>query len=216
MMAAARIMHDVPMFPPDRRATPRSVTAWELLVWTYRDQLAHRYLKLPGDWFGYMVDISGLAGADAPRPKVDSDAVQVHTAVFEIGGISALLLMQYAAKGEAPEPSDMISRPCMVEADRLKDRYAWSMVDGRRVDYRIDLIERYSEQRPITRKVGRGKRVLVGTETVLVEIEACPIEYWPDPAYLLMIDAVYQRFVESMDRLSERLRALNFKRHILV
>ena len=204
------------IFEPDRRSTPRSVTAWELLVWTYRDQQAHRYLKQPRDWFAYMVDLNRFAGGDAPRAKLHSDAVQVHAAVLEEWPVTAPLLIEYAARGMAPEPSDMVSRPRLVEADRLCDRFSWTLVDGKRVDYRIEVVDRFTETVPAYRKLGKGRRRQVGTETRLVEVEVCLLEYWPAPEYLLMVDAIHQQFVASLSCIELRLRGLSFKRHVLV
>ncbi len=204
------------LFEPDRRSTPRSVTPWELLVWTYRDQQAHRYLKRPGDWYAYMVDLGGFAGADAPRPKLHSDAVQVHTAVIEQGQAAAALLIEYAAKNMMPEPTDMVSRPQMIVADRQIDRFSWTMVDGQRRDYRIIVVDSFVETVPAYRKLGKGRRSHIGTETRIVEVEACPIEYWPAPEYLLMIDAIHQQFMATLESLEPSLRALAFKRHVLV
>lgn len=190
------------------------MTLWQMLLWTYQQQRAHQYLHSDFDWFTFAFDSCDAAGDDTPRPVVHNDAAAIHAAVISLGYEAASCIVHYALMGEPPEPFDAFPQPCPPEVDRHVDRYERHMYMGRLVDVRIDIDDSWTEQVPMYIKERRVKRLL-GYQAQLVEVPFCPIEWMPDPAWIIAMNGTFDAWRGYMVRLTESLSDVPFRSHRL-
>ena len=185
------------------RRRPRSL--WALLVWTYRGQKAHRYLRTPKDWFLWALADAQLV-EDMPRASVHGDAALIHAAVLELGQCTAELIAYFAAEGEQPEPPMAIPRPYPTEVDRSAGqghgvRWSWARIGGRRVDYLI----RWTEQVATSPSSGAAPD----------PVEFCPLTWEPDPDWVINQLVVYRDWLAAMHRLHADMASVTLREHLL-
>src|ERR1700730_17997909 len=159
-----------------KQAGRRQRTLWELLVWTYHDQKAHRYLRTPKDWFLWALADAKLV-EDMPRPSVHADAALVHAAGLELDQSAAELVAFFSAENEQPDPPLAVPRPYPTEIDRTEghgqgSRWSWAKIGGRRVDYLIRWTD-YVLDPPI--EMASAGRAATREQT----IKLCPVEFCP-------------------------------------
>jgi hypothetical protein len=209
---------DGPLFEPDRRSAPRNVTIRELLVWTYREQQAHRILRHLHRWFEFAVAISGLAGDDAPRPQLDPDAALVHGTVMEtLRPEQATLIIDYASRGDEPEGSYVRPEPFPAAVDRHKDFWRRGKYRGAMIDYKVIVVDRVTERIHVYRRDPKSHRKqLVEVKDVVTDVLACPIDWFPDASWSTAINGIVDEWNAAMTALEPHLRALTLKRHILI
>lgn len=205
-------------------APPRHVTLWQILVWTYREQQAHRYLRSPFDWFIYELSAQEVI-EDMPRPAVHADAAAVHRAVCDLGRDDRELVSFYAAIAEMPELPDGEPRPYPMTSEKVSGEdvdewFAWhEQADGRRLRYLVRVAERIQVRSvPIMRKTGKGKRgkmQVIGFKPVVEEVEFCPLSWEPDPVYLDCMRAIFADWLDAMVRLYAALDGVALKDHAL-
>ena len=191
------------------------MTLWQMLVWTYQRQRAHQYLRTEFDWFRFAFDSCEAAGEDTPRPTVHPDAAAIHAAVTSLGFEAATCIVHYVLMGEPPEPFDMFPEPGPIQADRLVDRYGRGMYRGRLVDYRLEIVDQWMEQVPLYMR-SRKSTKLMGYTSKMVEVGFCPIEWSPDPAWILAVNGTYSAWRSYMAQLSSALSDVTFRSHNVV
>jgi hypothetical protein len=185
-----------------RRDAPHCLSLWEILIWTYRDQMAHRYLRKPVDWFLWAIETSAQLD-DMPRPMVHQDAAAIHASVMTLDQHSAELIVYFAAEALIPEAPVAIPRPYPTDVDRDRgrddnERWAWATIRGKRVDYMVRVADRVTEVEPILEKVGRKTYRVVGHDTVTRPVEYCPLTWQPDPAYVLAQATIHNEWLRAM------------------
>lgn len=196
-----------------RRA--RTVSLLELLVWTYRDQRAHRYLRTAYDWFAYMIEADELFGPDTQRAAVDRDAATVHAVVCDLSSEDAQILVYYALIAEAPQlwDADIVPRARPVPVSRGFDDYGRAEIDGRLTDYKIGVSERMSERVPIMRRVSRRRAVIVGYEVETIEVKYCPIVWEPSPELTIAYNGIVANWRAAMRRFAGGLSLAHLVSH---
>lgn len=192
--------------PAGTRPARRHVSLLELLIWTYRDQRAHHYLKDDVDFYlrecerqGIEVGAYRIAGkVVAERRPVHPDAVLVHAKVS--GLYAARLIIEYAELGEQPERSiyddrpfgwgldpdfaaealdngKLPPKPCPVEPlNRQFSTYGRHAIDGRLIDYAILIAEQVTVAEEEWRPKGRKG---CGRYTATARQVRVPVEYCP-------------------------------------
>lgn len=191
------------------------MTLWEMLVWTYRDQKAHRLLDTPMAWWEWSVaEIdSDMVGISTPR--VDIDAAILHAVVTELPTKQAYIIVHHAALAEKPEPCTAQPMPHPVTrisavGVRRDDKWGRNVVDGRRVEHLVRLAEDAVEIVPVLERRGR-RMVVVGTRVEKTPVEYCPLDWQPDRSYVEMVNATYAAWTEAMAELERRVRGVRFR-----
>lgn len=204
-----------------RKPAKRAATIERLLDWTYREQLAHRYLRRPYDWFLWALDDAGLgAGFDGGRDRrpVHHDAALVHEAVLALGSGPAQLIIRHAAVGQRPERIFGEPRPEWIEPTSRHQKYGWfADAAGRRHDYVIAVAEVVSlDAEPEYRLAGRKKVTLARSAArKRIEVDYCPIGWRPDPAYIAMCNAAAAEWERALIDLQRSLARAPFRAHVL-
>jgi hypothetical protein len=195
----------------------RSLTLFELLVWVYRDQRAHKYLRKPQDWWRLLIDSDDLLSPDKHRPQLRRDAVAVHAAVVELAELGHPLV-HYALQAAPPEPWDhsITPRPVYAEADRSGDLYGRAMIDGVLTDYKIAVAEHVSEQIPIMRRVSKRRMVLDGWRNEPIDVKYCPIRYEPDPEWIRCVDGIFDTWLGAMQAFASAMARTRLTAHEIV
>lgn len=191
----------------------RSLTLWEMTVWTYRQQRAHRALRTPLQAFEWAhATVYGLTDPDLPRPTVHYDAAMVHAAVLELDERYRSAIIYPAADAQRPTIPTARPVPGPVEVDR-SSREHWSVIDGQRTYYEVLPFRHVTETRQRLKRVGR-KLVPNGVDYVRVPVdEYCPVRWSPDPAGHAAEVGAYGRWSAAMYSLSLSVGALELKRH---
>ena len=188
----------------------RTLSLLDMLVWTYRDQQAHRYLRDPADWFWYVIGKDAAVELDE-RPAVHRDAVLVHANVMEL---EAFALIDSGVNAEMPKRCDEPARCVPLEADRWGD-YGRAFIDGKLTDYKISVAERISIVTPIFERRGRKRVVHVGDHVETVDVRYCPIVIEPSPEWREAKNAEHAAWVALMAALATRLRDVQFAAHVV-
>lgn len=169
----------------------KSVTLWELAIWTYARQRAHVLLKKEGQAFEWAIAATG-AREDGPRPTVAWDAAMLHGTVWEVAGRDtdiADALIWPAANLKRPEPPDTTPRCWPVEISG-KARYFDAAGTNRREHGRYGLKVEDESRRPSIelppskypvamerngRGMFEGRRVEVSVKTLGFEVAYRPV-----------------------------------------
>ncbi|MGH6967551.1 MAG: hypothetical protein ACREEN_00400 [Stellaceae bacterium] len=191
---------------------PRSLSLEQILVWTYRDQHAHRYLRSPYQWFIYMIEVNEMLGPDTRRPDVHRDAATVHSRVVELNRTEAHIVVDMARAAHRPEIIHETPRYRHVDADRHADDYGRARIDGELVDYKIKVADRIATISPVYRRRGR-KLVQTGQDVVVEEVKYCPVYLEPDPAWIATTQAIYQTWAVALAKMAVALRGAEFVAH---
>ncbi|MDB5358864.1 MAG: hypothetical protein JWO51_161 [Rhodospirillales bacterium] len=217
-------------------------TLWQALVWAYRrqcvDVMASRSLldmerAIDGDVRGGQsgdgvatlmgrgrlgCTIDGCSGFDGVAvAPCHPDAELLHDLVMALSGQSSALIIEYARKGEQPEPSyatpaPLMTHPDLMNADRtLRDKYEVALIDGKRVPYKIISVARERETVPVFEHRGRAGKVQVGTQDVIVDVLFAPIEWWPALGLIDMSNEIHRLWVEAMRSLWSSVRSASFR-----
>lgn len=207
---------DVAVLLPVRRR--REVTLWAMLVWAYRDQLAHRYLRTAYSRFVQALAETELHDADMPRPAVHRDAAALHAAVLELGDDAAQRIVHHAYLASAPELPTEAPVPLPTVIDRAlgigpQERLCWAMIDGRRQDYLVRTVDRVSVPAPQSKRAQRAG-IPAGIEQV--DVEVCPLTWWPDPAFVRAEAEKHAAWVEAMHGLMARIEDVAFTGHAVI
>lgn len=189
----------------------RTLTLLDMLVWTYRDQKAHRILREPADWFWYIVANDPALELDE-RPAVHRDAALVHANVMEL---EAFALIDSGANAEIPRRCDEPARCVALPVDRYADDYGRAMIGGKLVDYKISIAERVSIVTPIFERRGRKRVVRVGDHVETVDVRYCPIAIEPSPEWRAAKNAEHAAWIANMAALAIRLRGVQFAAHVI-
>lgn len=206
-----------------RSRAVRHVTLWGLLVWAYRDQRAHRYLRRPDQWFMWAIETAGVVDG-MMSPAVHRDAAAVHAAVLELPKDLADRIVFAAAQADQPEAPVTAPEPAPVEADTNgtagdgRTRRGWGIRDGQRVDYLIRTHARLVEERPVIATVGRGRhrrQQIVGSELVQTPVEYCPLTWTPDPIWHAEEAWAHAEWLRAMRALWERRAGIELRDHVL-
>lgn len=185
----------------------------ELLIWTYRDQRAHRYLRREADWFRFMA--AAAAEPDEPRPPVHADAALVHANVLELGEHAARLVIAHAANAEVPVRCDEPTTCGPTIADRCRDRYGRALYQGELIDYRLAVAERIPMAVPIFERRGR-KRVRTGERVEIAEVVYCPVVIEPPPEWREAVNALHGTWRAAIGNLARVLAATRLTAHDVV
>lgn len=192
----------------------RDLTLWQVLVWTYRDQMAHRYLEIPGDWGELMVALDAPTD-DTPRPQVNADAATLHGEVKMLGARKAAILISTALDMVQPEPPVQMPVPYPARADRTLgmadgERISWGRFLGQRVDFLIRWLEQITIFEPIKKRFGRRDKV-IGYRPSQWQVEFCPVDWRPSHAYVIQKSKFHREWVEAMQALYEAVRGHQWK-----
>jgi hypothetical protein len=183
----------------------RDMNLWQALVWVYRDQKAHLYLKTPSDWFIWALAIDELV-EDMPRATVDPDAAQLHAAVCNLTQDQARLIVHFALEQRQPECPTQMPAPYPVRVHHgigLGDGERWGQMAtarGGRLSYLIRWLEQVAFIEPIMKRYGKRLRQ-IGQRTTQHPVEFCPIEWQPSLAFVVMLADTHRRWVEAIRRL---------------
>jgi hypothetical protein len=204
------------------RQEPTPMTLWEAVIWTYRDQRAHHFLRRPMDWFLWAIADAGLI-EDGPRRKVHPDAATLYGEVLELGQERAELIAYHADMAMQPEPPVTMPTPFPTTPDRAgyslstKDqRWSWAVIDGARQDYLIITHETITLQDKVFERIGRkGMRDTGRTTAKPFAVEYCPVAWLPDMAWVRNEAAMHRDWVLAMAALYDRLEAVRLKDHAI-
>jgi hypothetical protein len=186
---------------PQRAPEVRTMPLWDLVIWTYRDQLAHRLLQSQAQWVDQLVSTSSFADGETPRARVHPDAAAIHAAVGRL--VDPMILVTYAVVGAMPDYPIGEPRPRPVtRADRCEAK--WKR-DGEVGEYAVLIAEQVAVDVPSRR--GKAYR------REIREVEYCPIRWWPDPAWLAAERAYYDRWQAALEQLLEALRGVELRQH---
>jgi hypothetical protein len=224
----------------------RGMTLGELLVWTYAEQRAHKYIATPRDAFLWAFDEAGLVLDPRDRRPVHRDAVTVHEAVLrpiELCGDAghawarsgrkrgradpqrfcrhcaacAWLLIEVALSGGRPERITTEPQPIPIEpSGTLAERGYFINATGRREHYLVRTAETFVIEEAEYAVSGRKRVRRIGTRKVRVEVKYCPIAWLPDPEYIAMCERTADEWEQGMRGLRQRLRQAHFTAHRLV
>jgi len=209
------------MNEPDKRPRKevRSLDLWELVCWTYQRQKAHLYLRSNYDFFEWEVGEQDVRHELDVNVPVHHDAVRVHEAVRALGFISAQLIIEHAENGERPEPStahpEAYPVPARDEVMLAEDRSGWSMINGRRFSYVLRSQGTVREMEIVEPKPTKRRHKAVEQRMKAVRVEFCPIDWSPTPAYVDMVNAIYDRWLDAMCELLLSLEGAKLKNHLL-
>ncbi len=201
-----------------RMADVRYLTLYEMLLWTYRQQKAHRYLKRPMDWFLWAISTYDLI-EDSPRPTVDSDAAVLHAAVVEMSHSDAEIIVYHAATGSIPEVCSAPPAPHPVGRGARNifegDDWHWASIRGRRTEYLTRVSEIIALREPVLRRVGKRKSKVVGYRHTPFECRFCPLDWSPDPRWVELCAGVHRTWLAAMQKLFETVKAVEFNAHVI-
>jgi hypothetical protein len=214
-------LRDRPADAPSTRAQEapelssiKRVSLKEMLRWAYNrqqvDTLSGKLIE--GDQQAFTIGEYGIgiaAAFSALGTRVDSagstrfakndvhpDAELLHDRVIELGPIDARLVVQFGHTGTFPEPMVSVARPrpLVLRTDR-QGKGRWH---GEGCEFRLDVAEIV-----FVEKIIYGCR-----ELVPVEVEFCPIEWWPDPAYVAAVNGIADYWERTMMKLRKDIVAM--------
>jgi hypothetical protein len=170
------------------------------MVWAYAEQKVHRYLKYPADWFRWSYAVRYEDEGDVERPKVARDAALLHAAVLELDEDSAVLIMSMARDLVQPSPVRSAPVPYMTDPHFATGRSPGERVvgGGSGPRYVVRLAEEVICMEPILERVGRRKSRVVGHEPVKIAVEYCPLQWDPDPAWVVAAAEIHSRWYTAM------------------
>lgn len=93
------------------------------------------------------------------------------------------------------------------------DRCGYGMVQGHRELISIAVAEIIRERVPQYIYAGRGKMKLSHYDEVITEVEYCPLEWWPDLAYVAAVNGIAEHWDRVIVKLLERLSGARFVEH---
>jgi hypothetical protein len=204
-----------------RQTSPKQTSLVSLLVWVYRDQLAHLNshltLTMPihtdrdhsasspvTDWG--RLERQGHLGAHIPsthdrhRAQLHPDAEGVHAALTTLSRADAYgahLLARHALTAQPPDYCDDVPQPEPVM--RLDDRGRDRIVDD------ACLPGNGSVERSVTIDPATGVETVAWVE---IPYRFCPIRYWPSPADIAQSRLDYRIWHRALTRLSASLPPL--------
>ena len=225
-------------------AAYETVDLWELLVWVYRDQLAHRLLANNVAWFEWGVAMSGHV--EAGRPSVHIDAAIVHAEVLQLPRMLQTLIIEAAEAADQPEYTTQVPRLVPVaNADRSRGG-ARHAVEGEWVSTpMIYLTAQEKEKAKLANaaiRVTRGRQewcLIVDPRPVKrrrrdIQVEGreqlppsghttgcavwsahCPLQLYPHPDYLDHVNRVFDTWHSTMRALAVTLMARPMANHLL-
>jgi len=169
------------------------------------------------DWVGHaawwVAPLAELIGAHVMAAPV------IHAAVIELGYTFAQLIIEHAESGERPEPStahpEAFPVPARDEVMLAEDRSGWSMINGRRFSYVLRSEETVREMEIVEPKPTKRRHKAVEQRLKAVRVEFCPVDWFPTPAYVDMVNAIYDRWLDAMCELLLSLEGAKLKNHLL-
>jgi len=196
----------------------RYLTLWQALVWTYRDQLAHKLLATPWQWFVWAL---ARGVTEGPRPSVHVDAALLHAEVLSLGQERARLIAGFAASATVPEVPQEQPMPRPVTASRADglgegERWSWEEVAARRITVKIRWNESVIERTPILRRVGRNKMRIAGYRRRKIPVEFCPIDWSPHPEWVAAMAQLKAEWRAAIELLAEAVADLEFHEIVVV
>ena len=96
------------------------------------------------------------------------------------------------------------------------DRCGRGVVDGAVTLFAIAVAEIIREKVPVYIHAGRGKMKLSHYEERVDVVEYCPIEWWPDLAWVEAVNGIAEHWQRVLAKLKARLREVIFRDHELV
>jgi hypothetical protein len=97
-----------------------------------------------------------------------------------------------------------------------EDRSGWSIINGRRFSYVVRSEETVREIEFVEPTPSKRRRHHAVEQRVkAVRVEFCPIDWSPTPAYVDMVNAIYDRWLDAMCELLLALEPVKLKNHAL-
>lgn len=211
----------------------KRVTLKEMLRWAYNRQQVDSLTgkMIDGDQVAFLPGFDGgvapgtafnalgtrvdCAGSNRfARNEVHPDAEKLHDLVLGLGAIDARLVIQFGHTGAHPETQESIPRPLPVLM--RGDRIGQGVWRGEATRYRIDVAEVMIERRPVYIDHGRKGVKLSHYETTRTEVEFCPIEWWPDPAWVAAVNGVAEYWQRVTAKLKAAIGGVEFADHEVV
>jgi hypothetical protein len=250
--AAARGLEPWPRLqtpPPPRTSPParapaakRHLGIEELLVWTYRDQKAHRYLRREYDWFLWQSEQQGIEVAPTDHRPVHVDAAVVHAAVMEdvrqlrrklrqrfVPDREQLqlrlnaaeertgLVVHFAEIGDRPERSTAEPLPYPVEPSAAgRGEFCRATIDGERRDILLLTEEVILIEVEEWVPAGRKKMRRHLAQRSRFEVQYCPIEWRPTPEWVDMTNHIADSWEAAIAAVNNRLAGVELRSHVLV
>jgi hypothetical protein len=148
------------------------------------------------------------------RNDVHPDAELLHDRVLALGSIYARLVIHYGRTGMHPEPETAIARPRLpsIRGDRI-GQGVWR---GEECQYRVELLETIVERKEHHIDRGRKGVELAYTEIIRHEVLFCPVEWWPDIAWVEATNQVAEHWHDALARLRDSLSGIAFRDHTIV
>jgi hypothetical protein len=142
----------------------------------------------------------------------------IHAEVLKLGFAGTRLIVEAAMNADRPEPSTSPPRPFRVPGrDELMlpaDRTGWSIEYGRRVSHVVRSEEKIRVVETVdARARKKGKPARAQERVTMVDVEFCPIDWYPSPAYVDMVNAVYDQWIDAMCELLLGLQDVVLKAH---
>lgn len=202
----------------DRPPATRWITIEGLLEWTYRRQLAHRYLRSATDFFLWSADRAGIVDAPHDRRPVHHDAAIVHAHVLGLGPDVARLIIESAAVAIWPERVEELPRPYPYppeRADSYEETGWYVRGDGRRQHYLVRTSEIVAEPRIEAERIGRKKIRLRTVGWDRVPVRYCPLVWEPEPEFAAAENARHACWLAARETLIAQLRVAPLRDHML-
>ncbi len=108
----------------------------------------------------------------------------------------------WAVEGEAPAP-------------RPRDRCGRGVFQGEVTFFSVAVAETIRERVPIFVGAGRGKMKLSHYEETVTEVEYCPIDWWPDLAWVQAVNGIAEHWERVLAKLRHELAPVEFRNHVI-
>jgi hypothetical protein len=148
------------------------------------------------------------------RNEIHPDAELLHDHVLALGPIYARLVIHYGKTGMHPEPETAIARP--RPASIRGDRIGQGIWRGEACRYRIEVAETIVERKEHYIERGRKGVELAYTEIIRHEVLFCPVEWWPDIAWVEATNQVAEHWDDALARLRDSLSRVDFISHEII
>jgi hypothetical protein len=216
----------------------KRVSLKAMLRWSYGQQMVHLreqgedrdHILLSADTADSAARVMMRAAVGIGRGTVAAiplefhkDAERLHDAVLALPAPFPSLIIGFGRTGWHPEPCEVFARPQRFlpnignrferPGDELVERRGMGYWQGEFVLYRIAAKESVVERVPIYAAAGRGRVKQVAVEEVRTPVEFCPVEWWPDPAYVRAVNAIAESWARAIALLTAALAAVAFQDH---
>jgi hypothetical protein len=150
----------------------------------------------------FMPNMASGGGSSVRRRHEIAGLAKANGATLETGAIEA---WSAGANEQRPMPPD-----------RPGERCGRGVVNGEVTFISIATAEIIRERVPVFIGAGRGKMKLSHYEEIVTPVEYCPVEWWPDLAWVAAVNGIAEHWERVMAKLKGSLRAIIFTEHELV